>query len=207
MGFLGPLFPDKKPEELDLKNSEIFEKANPANRKPVTSVAAFFPNELFAWDSSAVNTEKKYLLGRQAYFAEVEVDPDTGETEIKKIVVARDCGRVFNPDSCDQQLYGVYQGVGRSNTEVIYRDPRTGVRLNDNLIDYPQYTMNDIESVDIHKIETGLGYGPYGMLGLGESSACCTCTITGPAIYNAIGKYVDSFPTTPDKVLKALGKA
>jgi xanthine dehydrogenase molybdenum-binding subunit len=66
--------------------------------------------------------------------------------------------------------------------------------------------MNDIESVDIEKIETGLGYGPYGMIGLGESAACCTMTITGPAIYNAIGKYVDSFPTTPDKVLKALGK-
>jgi len=85
-------------------------------------------------------------------------------------VVARDCGRIFNPDSCDQQLYGVYQGLGRSSTEVVYRDPRTGFRLNDNLIDYPQLTMNDIESVDIEKIETGLGYGPYGMIGLGESA-------------------------------------
>ena len=55
-------------------------------------------------------------MGRQAYFAEVEVDPDTGEVDIKKVVVARDCGRVFNPDSCDQQLYGVYQGLGRSCT-------------------------------------------------------------------------------------------
>jgi CO/xanthine dehydrogenase Mo-binding subunit len=45
------------------------------------------------------------------------------------------------------------------------------------------------------------------MIGLGESSACCTQAISGPAIYNAIGKYVDSFPTTPDKILKALGKA
>jgi len=35
---------------------------------------------LFAWDTSAVNTEKKYIMGRQAYFVEVEVDPDTGET-------------------------------------------------------------------------------------------------------------------------------
>jgi CO/xanthine dehydrogenase Mo-binding subunit len=202
----GPLFPDKKAEELDLQNSEIFEKANPANRKPVSTVAAFFTNELFAWDSKTVNTEEKYNLGRQAYFVEVEVDPDTGEVEVKNVVVARDCGRVFNPDSCDQQLYGVYQGLGRSKTEAIYHDPRTGIRLNDNLIDYPQLTMNDIESIDIHKIETGLGYGPYGMIGLGESSACCTQAITGPAIYNAIGKYVDSFPTTPDKILKALGK-
>ena len=206
LNFLGPLFPDKRSEELDVKNSEIFEKANPANRKPVATLAAFFPVDMFVWDSSAANTEKKYIMGRQAYFVEVEVDPDTGETEIKKVVVARDCGKVINPDSCDQQLYGVYQGLGRSNNEVIYRDPRTGVRLNDNLIDYPQLTMNDIESIEIDKIETGLGYGPYGLIGIGESAPCCTNTITGPAIYNAIGKYVDSFPTTPDKVLKALGK-
>ena len=206
MGILGPLFPGKKAEELDLRDSEIFEKANPSNRKPVASVAAYFAAQLFAWDSSSINTEKKYIMGRQAYFVEVEVDPDTGETEIKKVVVSRDCGRIFNPDSCDQQLYGVYQGLGRSGTEAIYRDPRTGVKLNDNLIDYPQFTMNDIESVDIEKIETGLGYGPYGMIGLGESASCCTMTITGPAIYNAIGKYIDSFPTTPDKVLRALGK-
>jgi len=203
---LGPIFPDKKPEELDLRDSEIFEKVNPAKRKPVTTVAAFFANQLFVMDTGGASTEKKYIMGRQAYFVEVEVDPDTGEIETKKVVIARDCGRVFNPDSCDQQLYGVYQGLGRSSTEVVYHDPRTGIKLNDNLIDYPQLTMNDIQSVDIKKIETGLGYGPYGMIGLGESAACCTMTITGPAIYNAIGKYVDSFPTTPDKVLKALGK-
>jgi CO/xanthine dehydrogenase Mo-binding subunit len=210
MGFmgpaLGPLFPGKKAEELDIRDSEVYEKANPANRKPIASVAAFFANELFAWDTSAINREKKYIMGRQAYFVEVEVDPDTGQVEVKNVVISRDCGRVFNPDSCDQQLYGVYQGLGRSATEVIYHDPRTGVKLNDNLIDYPQLTMNDLETIDIHKIETGLGYGPYGMIGLGESATCCTMTITGPAIYNAIGKYVDSFPTTPDKVLKALGK-
>jgi CO/xanthine dehydrogenase Mo-binding subunit len=203
---LGPLFPGKKPEELDIRDSEIFEKANPSNKKPVFSVAAFFSNQLFVTDIGGINNEEKYIMGRQAYFVEVEVDPDTGAVEIKQVVIARDCGRIFNPDSCDQQLYGVYQGLGRSCNEAVYHDPRTGIKLNDNLIDYPQYTMNDIESIHIDKIETGLGYGPYGMIGLGESSACCSQTLTGPAIYNAIGKHVDSFPTTPDKILKALGK-
>jgi CO/xanthine dehydrogenase Mo-binding subunit len=206
-GSMPPIFPDKKPEELDIQNSEIFEKANPENRKPVSMIAEFFPNDLFAWDTrSVINDDEQYNLGRQAYFMEVEVDPETGQFETKNVVISRDCGRIFNPDSCDQQLYGVYQGIGRSTTEAIYRDPRTGIRLNDNLIDYAQFTMNDIENIDIHKLETGLGYGPYGMLGIGESSACCSCSLSAPAIYNAIGKYVDSFPTTPDKILRALGK-
>jgi CO/xanthine dehydrogenase Mo-binding subunit len=203
----GTLFPGKKPEELDIKNSEIFEKAYPKNRKPVVELAKLFDDQVFVWDFGKFVDEKKYIMGRQAYFVEVEVNPETGETLIKKVVIARDCGKVINPDSCDQQLYGVYQGLGRANTEVIYRDPRTGVRLNTNLIDYPQLTMNDIESIGIEKIETGLGYGPYGLIGIGESAGCSPCAITGPAIHNAIGKYIDSYPTTPDKVLKALGKA
>jgi CO/xanthine dehydrogenase Mo-binding subunit len=203
---LGPLFPDKKPEELDIEDSMIYEKANPAVKKPVAEVATHFYDHLFVWGNSIRNSEKKYNMGRQAFFVEVEVDPDTGETEIKKVVVARDCGRIINPHSCDQQLYGVYQGLGRANTEVIYRDPRTGRRLNTNLIDYPQLMMNDIPSIAIEKIETGLGYGSYGLIGIGESAGCGPCAITGPAIFNAIGKHIDSFPTTPDKVLKALGK-
>jgi len=44
------------------------------------------------------------------------------------------------------------------------------------------------------------------MYGVGESSAACTHTVTAPAIYNALGKWVLDFPTTPDKILKALGK-
>ena len=50
------------------------------------------------------------------------------------------------------------------------------------------------------------GYGAYGVYGCSESGTACTTTVTGPAIHNAIGRWIDDFPTTPDKVLKALGK-
>jgi hypothetical protein len=41
---------------------------------------------------------------------------------------------------------------------------------------------------------------------MGENVGACLSGITSSAIYNAIGKWVLDFPTTPDKVLKALGK-
>jgi hypothetical protein len=44
------------------------------------------------------------------------------------------------------------------------------------------------------------------MYGIAESSAACTTTVTAPVIYNTIGEWVTDFPTTPGKVLKALGK-
>ena len=55
-------------------------------------------------------------------------------------------------------------------------------------------------------VETGLGYAPYGVIGVGESLGAVTSTILAGAVYNATGKWITDFPITPDKVLKALGK-
>ena len=57
------------------------------------------------------------------------------------------------------------------------------------------------------RYETGMGYGPYGSVGIGEDVATVVPVLIGPAIHNATGKWVEGFPVTPDKVLKALGKA
>ena len=79
--------------------------------------------------------------------------------------------------------------------------------LNGNLLNYKIPTMLDIGSIDTILVETGMGYGPYGLVGIGEDVATVTPTLIGLAVQNAIGKWVDDFPTTPDKVLKALGRA
>ena len=119
-----------------------------------------------------------------------------------------DAGKVINPEACNGQQYGgSYMGVGRSNIEAVYYDPVYGVKMNDNLIGYPIPLMKDCGPIDCHLIETGLGYTCYGMFGIGENAGASVSTLTGPAIYNAIGTRVDDYPTTPDKVLKALGKA
>jgi CO/xanthine dehydrogenase Mo-binding subunit len=206
-------FPDKKPEDLDIRDSIVFEKTNPSNRAKVADVVLpYFDginSPLFAWDfPPRVSRDiRMHTFARQCYFTEVEVDPDTGLVEITKHVVVNDIGKAINPDAINGQQYGgSYMGIGRSNTEAIYYDPNTGVKLNDNHIGYEILTMNDVGPIDCHILESGLGYGPYGMYGVGESSAACCTTVTAPAIYNAIGKWVTDFPTTPDKILKALGK-
>jgi CO/xanthine dehydrogenase Mo-binding subunit len=51
-----------------------------------------------------------------------------------------------------------------------------------------------------------LGYSAFGAYGLGENSGAAISGITLSAIYNATGKWVMDYPTTPDRVLKALGK-
>jgi CO/xanthine dehydrogenase Mo-binding subunit len=206
-------FPNSKPENLRLEKGMIFDKANPSKKIKVVDVIGPFYDGInspfFAWDFPPYVSRdiRMHVFARQCYFTEVEVDPETGLVEVTKHVVVNDIGKAINPDSINGQQYGgSYMGIGRSNTEAIYYDPKTGVKLNDNHIGYEILTMNDVGPIDCHILESGFGYAPYGIYGIGESSAACTTTVTAPAIYNAIGKWVTDFPTTPDKILKALGK-
>jgi CO/xanthine dehydrogenase Mo-binding subunit len=207
------LMPNKKPEELDIKDSVVFEKANPENKITLAQIAARWGHYLFVWDyppshAGRGGVEDTFTMVKQAHFVEIEVDPDTGGIEIKKQVSVNDGGKVINPDSFNGQQYGsVYMGLGRSCKETVYHDPRTGIALNENLIAYPVNVMNDVESIDCRFVETGLGYAPYGTVGIGENGGAVNHCIIPSAVYNAIGKYVDDEPVTPDKILKALGRA
>jgi xanthine dehydrogenase molybdenum-binding subunit len=205
-----PEFRGRKPEELDIKDGVIFEKANPANKVPVAEVAR--AHTIVVWDDSSRNLQilpdQRPVMVRQAYFVEVEVDPETGKVDITNVVCVNDVGRAINPDAINGQQYGgAYMGLGRAFTEAIYYDPLTGVKLNDNLAEYPVLLMNDVGKIDCHIVETGLGYGPYGSAGCSEAPGAVLSTIAAPAIYNAIGKWIDDWPITPNKILKALGKA
>ena len=216
-----PVFSGKKPEELDIKESMVFEIAKPNNTKTVKEVVIQFNNAGSSvyplspsYDIVCVGESPAYhdinysdAFGRQAQFAEIEVDTDTGEVAINKLVTVNDVGKIVDPDGCNAQQYGgAFMGIGFGLTEEVVHDPTSGVNLNDDLINYKWLTMNDLPNIDCHLLEGGLGPGPYGMSGIGENISSSTHTLMNAAIYNAIGKFVDDFPATPWKILKALGK-
>ena len=126
----------------------------------------------------------------------------------QKVVTVNDVGKVINWDGCEGQAYGgAIMGIGRGMTEEVVYDPRTGVMLNGNLLNYKIPTMMDYGDIETIMVETGMGYGPYGSIGIGEDVATVLPALIGPAVQNAIGVWVDDFPITPDRVLAALGKA
>ena len=238
LGSFPAAFPGMRPEDLDIKDGVIFEKADPSHKMtladfvgpagaqgPMTSVIGEpvlagkegikYPLRLtpplfeHSW-----HVQRGTYLGvrlrfcRQAHFMEVEVDPETGEVDITRVVTVNDIGKVINWEGAAGQAYGgAYMAVGRGRTEAVVYDPQTGVMLNGNLLNYKFPTMMDIGSMDNILLETGMGYGPYGAVGIGEDVATVLPTVIGPAVHNAIGKWVEGFPVTPDKVLRALGKA
>jgi CO/xanthine dehydrogenase Mo-binding subunit len=212
------LFPNKSPEDLDIKDSMVFEKANPSNRRTVREVADAFWNidpPIFhpvAGTLNGLTVDGKphpdlYAMARQAHFIEVEVDTETGMIDVTKVVCVNDVGHLFNPEGAAAQQYGgAVMGLGRSATEEHFFCPRTGVALNYDLIGYHLGTMNDYPPAQCFINESHLGYAAYGSYGIGENVGASMSGITAPAMYNAIGKWVMDYPTTPDRVLKALGK-
>ena len=231
-GSFPPAFPGMKPEDLDIKESVIYVKRDPSIRMTIAEFVgpsgvegpmsyqpemgrgaqrSNFTEPLFAYGwqvQQGAYSSTRPRLCRQAHFMEVEVDIETGEIEIIKVVNVNDVGKVISWEGCEGQQYGgTYMAVGRGRSEEVIHDPVTGVMLNGNLLYYKISTILDIGSIETILVETGMGYGPYGVVGIGEDIATVVPALIGPAVYNAIGVWIDDFPITPDKVLKALGKA
>lgn len=210
--------------DLDMADRFVFEKANPMNRKPIKDIAVLAmpmhnavgtwtepPIVGWAWHQhgiwgDAMETGRPRLC-RQAHFVEVEVDTETGEVAVTRVVNVNDVGKAISPETVEGQQYGgTYMGVGRALTEEMVWDPQTGVLLNRNLLDYKVATIHDCPEADTVIVETEMGHGPYGTVGVGEDIATMIPALLGPAVYNALGVWVDDFPITPQKILKALGK-
>jgi len=210
-------FEGKTIEDLDIKDSIIFEKANPGNTLPIKTVTTSHmtgrieggPFFVAITPPEPHKVELQFDMARQCCFVEVEVDPETGQVDVTKLVHSYDVGQSINPDVNQAQLYGgAYEGVGVSSTEAIYYDPQTGVKLNDNFLGYPILTILDLGPIEYPIVETHLGFSAYGLYGCSEAGKAATAAaLLVPAVYNAIGKWIEYTPVTPDRVLKALGKA
>jgi CO/xanthine dehydrogenase Mo-binding subunit len=216
----------KKPEDFDIQDSMVFEKASPGNKRPLSQIGGGFggfggfgsnsiivhpeanpPMDMFSFGPTGPSGPQQYVMSRQAHFIEVEVDPETGLVPVTNIVCVNDVGHIFNRKGCEGQQYGgAIMGIGKSATEEKVYCPKTGVGLNLDHINYLIGTMNDYPEVQCLLNESHLGYGTYGSNGIGENIGASMAAITSSAIYNAIGIWIFDYPITPDKVLRALGK-
>jgi len=147
----------------------------------------------------------KMLDTMNTAYCEVAVDTETGEVEILRFGVVADPGKILRPTSLESQVDQVmYFSQGCQLLEDFIYDERTGARLNNNMVEYKKPTMLDVAPVEREFIETRDGNAAYGSNGISHALANTHLVII--AIHNAIGVWVDP-PATPDRILKALGKA
>lgn len=94
--------------------------------------------------------------------------------------------------------------MSRSIAEEKVFCPRNGVSLTNNHIGYFIGTMNDYPPVRCILNDSHLGYSAYGAYGIGENIGAAMSGLSSAALYNATGIWALDYPTTPDRVLKAL---
>jgi len=207
-----------RPEQLEARDRKIQVKNYPQKALSIGDVAqqAQFVDGQPALGSASFNphtvamdpeTGQGKPFGTYVYatqVAEVEVDEDTGEVEVLRIVAAHDCGTPINPTLVEGQVEGgISMGVGLALYEEMLFDDK-GKQLNPNLTNYIMPTSLDMPEVEVHIVENYDPTGPFGAKGVGEPTSVPTAACIMNAIHDAVGVRITSLPATAEKVRKAI---
>lgn len=143
-----------------------------------------------------------------AQFVEVEVDTETGEVAVLRVVYATDVGQVVHPQSAEGQVEGAFQqGMGMALMEHIQFDQETGACLSSDFLDYKMPTSMEMpQKIETIFVDSYEPTGPFGAKSISEMCVIVPPPAIANAIYNAIGVRITTLPITPEKILKALGK-
>ncbi|MDW6020339.1 xanthine dehydrogenase family protein molybdopterin-binding subunit [Mesorhizobium sp. BAC0120] len=142
------------------------------------------------------------------YICEVEVDPETGLTEIIQFVAADDFGNIINPMIVEGQVHGgIAQGIGQALLEGAHYDPTSGQLLTASYMDYTMPRASDLPSFQVSTSNTPCPNNPLGIKGCGEAGAIGSPPAVINAITDAIGNNELAMPATPQTVWKALKAA
>jgi xanthine dehydrogenase YagR molybdenum-binding subunit len=139
-----------------------------------------------------------------AVFVEVAVDPDLGETRVRRIVGAYGAGRIVNPKTSRSQcIGGMIGGIGMALMEHSVVDARSGRVPNANLAEYAVPVHADSPPVmDVIFVEEHDPHvNPLGVKGLGEIAMVGVASAITGAIFHATGRRIRELPVTPDKLL------
>ena len=141
-----------------------------------------------------------------AQFAEVQVDTDTGEVRVRRLLGVFAAGRILNPRTARSQFVGgMVMGLGMALTEGSTVDPVCGDHAERDLASYHLPVCADVPEVEAHWIEEDdPRLNPVGGKGIGEIGIVGTAAAIGNAVHHATGVRLRDLPFHPDTVLEAL---
>jgi xanthine dehydrogenase molybdenum-binding subunit len=194
----GPGMPKKS-----LTMAEIMDYTMNKRKAPISVRGQWADDMGPDWDvpKEWVKNVRSWAFGTQ--IAEVEVDAETGEVKVLKVVAAQESGTTINQMMAEGQLEGpVIQGIGYALTEKQVLDE--GKVVNDGFIDYKILSSEDICEIETILVETGDPHGPFGAKGLGEAGLVPTAPAIANAIYNACGVHCYELPITREFIYNSL---
>lgn len=140
-----------------------------------------------------------------AAHAEVEVDSETGEVDVRRFVIATDCGRAINPLLLEGQLEGsTAMGIDHALREDTRPPTRSDHGVTLDLTEYAISTALDVPEIVTLIVEHPDPHGPFGAKGAGEINVILPGPAICNAIYDAVGVRLTALPATPERVLAGL---
>jgi carbon-monoxide dehydrogenase large subunit len=178
--------------------------------------AAFVPNKLppdieiglyetASWSPTTSNIPNTY------HVCEIEIDPETGTTEIVRYTAVHDVGVELNPPLVEGQAQGgIAQAAGQALMEKMVYDPVSGQVLSGSFMDYCMPRADDFCSFDMASHPVPTKTNPLGVKGAGEGG-----TVGGlAAVMNAVNDALAplgvrnlGMPATPERVWRAIRQA
>ncbi len=195
------------PEEAEFDGKGVHCLADPSRFVTLKDLA----NEaMCANDNALFATESHYSPVSPPPFmvgmAEVEVDLETGKTELLDYVAVVDCGTVVNPNLARVQTEGgLVQGIGMALYEdVVYSSQ--GKDYSNSFMQYKLPTRLDIGTIRVAFDSSYEPTGPFGAKSIGEIVINTPSPAIADAIYHATGKRFRSLPITPERIVMEEGR-
>ena len=139
------------------------------------------------------------------HICELEVDPETGTTEILKMVAVDDFGRIINPMIVEGQVHGgIAQGIGQALLEHGIYEADSGQLLTGTFMDYTMPRADDLPAFDVGLTETLCPSNPLGIKGCGEAGAIAAPAAVMNALSDALGTMNIPMPATPHTIWSIL---
>ncbi len=186
--------PDKARTITDLAVSAWHAHALPAGFEPNLEATAVWDPPNFTWPGGT-------------HVCVVEVDTETGATQILRYVAVDDCGTVINPAIVEGQVHGgVAQGIAEAlYEEAVYDDQ--GNLMTSSMTEYLVPSAVEMPSFEVERTVTPSTTNPLGVKGIGEAGTIAAPPAVVNAVIDAVSHlgvtYLDK-PATPERVWRAL---
>lgn len=200
---LGAQYFHCSPEQLETKDFQVYMRDRPEKSIPIKKLG---PKDLNIIGYGQ-HVEQFDMPSCCLFLCEVSVDLDTGEVQVERITQGTDIGQIIDNRMVRMQLQG---GVGSASMdtatmeECIYDVNGTGKMLTSGQIEYKTRTFNEFPKHSAYIQESHPDSFMFKAIGIGEISGAAAASAVLMAISNAIGVEVNTYPATPDVILKAL---
>jgi carbon-monoxide dehydrogenase large subunit len=201
---------EANPADLVVDSGGLHVAGTPARRIEWSALARVAAQRSEVLDATASFEAPAPTFPFGAQVAVVEVDRETGDVALVRLVGADDAGTIINPDIFEGQLHGGFaQGVAQALYEAIRYD-EGGNLLTSSFADYAIVAASELPSFEVIDSQTTTPYNALGVKGVGESGTIGSTPAVQNAVVDALShlgiRHID-MPATPERVFWAIQDA